>query len=80
MVKRIVNADDVIGSGVASYVHDSAWWSQASGQPQDSVRIFWKGPPSSDFDRVEITFPSAPSALNFEHHMANYGVRVISAE
>ena len=80
MVKRIVTADDVMGSGIAKYVHDIGWWSQASGQPPGSVEVFWKGPPSHGFEKAEIAFPDDDAAANFEHHMASYGVRVLRGE
>ncbi len=80
MVKRLVNADDVLGTGIAKYVHDVAWWSQASGQPPASVEVFWKGPPSHGFEKVEITFHNDDSAANFEYRMETYGVRVLRVE
>jgi hypothetical protein len=76
MVKRVVTADDVMGSGIAKYVGDLAWWCQASGQPYSSVEVFWKAPPSPQFDKVEISFANDAAAQNFELHMKSYGVRV----
>ncbi len=79
MIKRIVEADDVMGSGIAKYAGDPLWWSHASGQPPTAVEVFWKGPPTHAFEKVEITFPSHEAAENFEHHMESYGVHWLSS-
>jgi hypothetical protein len=70
--KRIVSADDVMGSGIVKYAGDPLWWSQASGQPSTAVEVAWK--PNGDFESVSITFPDDAAARNFEYHMESYGI------
>lgn len=79
MVVRTVVADDVIGSGIAKYIHDVNWWSQASGQPWEHVTVVWNGPPTHSFNSVEIEFPDTGAASAFEQKMSEFGVRVQDA-
>lgn len=71
--KRVVTADDVLGSQIVKYVSDVNWWSQASGQPTDAIEVTWKV--SGDFESATIAFPNDDAARNFEYHMESYGVR-----
>lgn len=73
IAKRVVTADDVMGSQIVKYISDVSWWSQASGQPPSAVEVTWKA--TGDFERATISFPSDDAARNFEYHMESYGVR-----